>query len=83
MDTAVMNDTKKIMSKVNAGRDELGKKDGNTKDRVETWKKNVHGLSVDVRKQVGTLENMDNGEQTDNGRGEVRRDYFNMIVTRL
>ena len=47
------------------------------------WKKNVHALSQDVKKQVNTLENMDNGESTDNGRGEVRRDYFTMLVNRL
>jgi|TARA_B110001450_G_scaffold165765_1_gene154531 hypothetical protein len=61
----------------------LSKKDGKTKDRVETWKKNVHGLSTDVKKQVNVLENIDNGESTDNGRGEVRRDYFSMLVSRL
>ena len=26
---------------------------------------------------------MDNGESTDNGRGEVRKDYFSMLVNRL
>ena len=61
----------------------LGKKDGNTKDRVETWKKNVHGLSQDVKKQTHILDNVDNGETNENGRGEIRRDFFTMLVTRL
>ena len=61
----------------------LGKKDGNTKDRVETWKKNVHQLSQDVKRQVNTLDNLDNSESTENGRSEVRKDYFSMIVNRL
>jgi hypothetical protein len=39
----------------------LEKKDGNTKERVEEWRKNLHHLTEEVMKQVKMLESMDDG----------------------
>lgn len=36
-----MSDTRKVLGKIKYTREELGKKDGKTKDRVETWRKNI------------------------------------------
>ena len=43
----------------------------------------MHQLAQDVKKQVNTLDNLDNGESNENGRSEVRKDYFSMMVNRL
>lgn len=61
----------------------MGKKDGKTKDRVEGWRKNIHGLTSDLKKQVGILENLDSGEQNESGGSDNRRDYFSMIVAKM
>jgi hypothetical protein len=61
----------------------LGKKDGKTKDRVEGWRKNIHALTTDLKKQVNILDELDNGDNNTEGRGDIRRDYFSMVVARL
>ena len=78
-----MNDTRKIMGKIRAQRDDLEKKDGKTKDRVETWRKNIHSLTNDMKKQVDILDQIDGGENTTEGGGDMRRDYFSMLVSKL
>ena len=40
-----MNETRKLLSKFKGGRDDLKKVDGNTKQRVEEWNKNLKNLS--------------------------------------
>ena len=57
-----MNATRGTMNKFKQGRVEyalnflnlfsLSKKDGQTKDRVEVWRKNLHMLTDDLIKQV-------------------------------
>jgi len=83
MDIGVMSDTRKLLGKIKYTREELGKKDGKTKDRVETWRKNIHNLTGDLKKQVGILENLDNGDETQGAGGDNRRDYFSMLIAKL
>ena len=45
MDNGTMNDTRKLIGKIQGVREDLPKKDGKTKDRVENWRKNIHGLT--------------------------------------
>ena len=78
-----MNDTRKIVGKIRQQREDLPLKDGKTKDRVEGWRKNIHALTNDMKKQVDQLESLDNGESNNEGGGEMRRDYFNLIVNKL
>ena len=58
-------------------------KDGKTKDRVESWRKNIHQLTGDLKKQVKILEDIDNGDSNETGNGDMRKDYFIMIATKL
>jgi hypothetical protein len=50
MELGVMNDTRKLMGKIDQQRTQLGLKDGNTKDRVEGWRKNIGSLEKDLKK---------------------------------
>ena len=61
----------------------LGNKDGKTKDRVEGWRKNIHSLTGDLKKQTKILDNLDPGEQNESGGVDNRRDYFGMLIKRL
>lgn len=80
----MMNDTRKLLGKIKQGRDDLPKTDGKTKERVEGWRKNVHSLTQDLKKQVKYFENMDNGDQGGGGAGgDIRRDYFGLLASRL
>ena len=45
MDPGMMNETRKLVTKLKDQRGHLGKKDGKTKDRVEGWRKNVGSLT--------------------------------------
>lgn len=45
MDPGMMNETRKLVTKLKDQREDLGKKDGKTKDRVEGWRKNVGALT--------------------------------------
>jgi hypothetical protein len=83
MEVGTMNDTRKIVGKIRQQREDLPLKDGKTKDRVEGWRKNIHALTNDMKKQVDQLESLDNGESNNEGGGEMRRDYFNLLVNKL
>ena len=61
----------------------LKNKDGKTKDRVESWRKNIHSLTGDLKKQNKILDNLDPGEQNESGGVDNRRDYFGTLITRL
>ena len=61
----------------------LDKKDGKTKQRVEGWNKGISTLTNDVKKGVDILDNLDNGEQTESGGGDIRKDYFGILVAKL
>ena len=49
MDMQTMNDTRKKITKYNHERAALKLKDGNTKDRVENWRKGVSNLTGDLK----------------------------------
>lgn len=78
-----MNGTRKIISKIDLSRKELGSADGKTKDRVEGWRKNIHLLTNDIKAQSTLLDNLGNGEQDQEGGSDIKRDYFSMMVARL
>lgn len=50
MESNVMNATRATLNRFKAGRPELKKEDGQTKERVENWRKNLHSLTDDVLK---------------------------------
>ena len=79
-----MNDTRKKISKLNQERKTLDQRDNKTKERVDTWRKGIDGLTDDLKAQVNILEELDSGQdKNDGGGGDVRRDYFEMIVSKL
>ena len=79
-----MNESRKLMAKIKDGRNDLGKKDGKTKDRVEGWRKNVGQLTGQLKNQMRNLEELGgDGENNGDGRGDVRRDYFKLLVSKL
>ena len=79
-----MNETRKKVTKLSHERKDLGiKGDGKTKDRVEGWRKNISNLTADLKKQVNILEDLGSGEQTTDGGGDMRRNYFEMIVAKM
>ena len=63
----------------------LEKKDGNTKERVEIWRKNLHGLTDDLMKQAKMLEELGDGGagKTAEGGGELKIDYFDFLVGQI
>ena len=61
MDLGIMNDTRKKITLLKQQRENLGKPDGKTKDRVEGWRKNISNLTDDLKTQVNILEDLDNG----------------------
>ena len=79
----MMNETRKLVTKLKDQREDLGKKDGKTKDRVEGWRKNVGALTGQLKSQIRNLNELGDGEAQGDGRGDTRRDYFTMIVSRL
>ena len=83
MEVGIMNDTRKIVGKIRQQREDLPLKDGKTKDRVEGWRKNIHALTSDMKKQVDQLESLDNGDSTAEGGSDMKRDYFNNLVNKL
>eukprot|EP00347_Sterkiella_histriomuscorum_P013878 403363022 len=79
-----MNTTRNLMNKFKQGRVELSRADGQTKDRVEVWRKNLHGLTDDLIKQSKLLDELDNGgTKTAEGGGELKKDFFDHLVTQL
>jgi hypothetical protein len=60
----------------------LSAKDGQTKDRVEVWRKNLHGLTEEIMKQAKMLEEVGEGGagKTAEGGSELKVDYFDHIV---
>ena len=44
-----MNDTRKKITKLNQDRKTLDQKDNKTKERVDNWRKNVSGLTEDLK----------------------------------
>lgn len=36
-----------------------------------------------MKKQVGILENLDNGDEAQGAGGDSRRDYFSMLIAKL
>ncbi len=63
----------------------LERKDGQTKDRVEVWRKNLHNLTEELMKQGKMLEELGDGasgKATDGG-GELKVDYFDFLVQQI
>lgn len=60
----------------------LSAKDGQTKDRVEVWRKNLHGLTEEIMKQAKLLEELGEGGagKTAEGGSELKVDHFDHIV---
>jgi hypothetical protein len=60
----------------------LSAKDGQTKDRVEVWRKNLHGLTEEIMKQAKMLEELGEGGagKTAEGGSELKVDHFDHIV---
>ena len=83
MDLGVMNDTRKIVTKIKQQRDDLKQKDGKTKDRVEGWRKNIHALTNDLKHQVNLLDDIGSGESNTEGGGDMRKDFFSNLVHKL
>ena len=85
MEQNVMNSTKMTLNKFKQGRGDLKKEDGQTKDRVEVWRKNLYTLTDDVSKQVKMLEDLDNGGSKTAGEGgsEHKKDYFDHMVNQI
>ena len=56
------------------------------KDRVENWKKNVISLTNEIKKQTKILDEVNEGENTNNVYGNInisqKKDYFQMIFQR-
>jgi len=64
---------------------ELKKEDGNTKDRVEVWRKNLHSMTDDIHKQAKLLDELEFGgnKNTGEGGGEMQFDYFDHLVNQI
>lgn len=60
----------------------MSAKDGQTKDRVEVWRKNLHGLTEEIMKQAKMLEELGEGGagKTAEGGSELKVDHFDHIV---
>lgn len=74
-----MNGTRKIINKLEQGRNDNVK----TKDRVEGFRKNIQDLSKDIKAQATLLDRLDDGDENQEGGGDIKRDYFSMMVARL
>ena len=61
----------------------LDKKDGKTKERVETWRKNIKGLVDQTGKQIKLLEGLNEGVTSGGGGGGSGQDYFGLIIGKL
>ncbi len=49
---------------------------------MEDWRKNIHKLTGDLKKQVKMLDE-ENGESHHEGRGDTRRDFFQTLVGKI
>ena len=64
----------------------LEKKDGQTKDRVEVWRKNLHGLTDELMKQAKVLEELgENGGAggASDGGNDMKVNYFDHLVNQI
>jgi hypothetical protein len=61
----------------------LDKKDDHIKERVEDWRGNIQKLTTDLKKQVKFLDDLDTGDTSHEGRGNIRRDIFGFLVDKF
>ena len=64
----------------------MEKKDGQTKDRVEVWRKNLHGLTDELMKQAKVLEELgENGGAggSSEGGNDMKVNYFDHLVNQI
>lgn len=63
----------------------MQKADGQTKDRVEVWRKNLHGLTDELMKQAKMLEELGDGGagKSAEGGSELKVDYFDHLVGQI
>lgn len=64
----------------------LESKDGKTKERVEVWRKNLHGLTDELMKQAKVLEDLgENGGagMSSDGGSEMKVNYFDHMVNQI
>lgn len=79
-----MKDMDKTVKRFGVMRKDLGKKDGQTKKRVDEWNANLKTFHEKNKDQVNLLDAIQRGEAKGmGGVGSSTRDYFGMIVARM
>lgn len=82
MEPSAMNATRNIFEKMSEIRQTLGLDDGNTKNRVEEWRKKMQEITEQVTKQVAMLDSVDinDAKQAEGDSNIKRKHYFDHIV---